>query len=112
VPEHYALHFAPDFNTDTFAGDETIHVRLRTPSNHVTLHAAEIDFHEVTITSAGRSQSARQARHPDHQTDTPTAPTPLDAGPASIHVTYTGYLTNKLRGFYLSRANNRKYAIT
>jgi puromycin-sensitive aminopeptidase len=112
VPEHYALHFAPDFNTDTFAGDETIHVRLRTPSDHVTLHAAEIDFHEVTITSAGRSQSARQARDTKHQTVTLTVPTRLDAGPASIHITYTGYLNNQLRGFYLSRANNRKYAIT
>jgi aminopeptidase N len=39
-------------------------------------------------------------------------PIRLGAGPASIHITYTGHLNNKLRGFYLSRANNRKYAIT
>jgi hypothetical protein len=50
-PEHYDLHFAPDFKTDTFAGDETISVRLTQPSDQITLHAAEIDFDEVTITA-------------------------------------------------------------
>jgi len=112
VPEHYDLHFAPDFNTDTFTGDETITVRLMGPSDHITLHAAEIEFQEVTITAAGRSQAARQTRDTEHETVTFTVPTRLGAGPASIHITYTGYLNNKLRGFYLSRANNRKYAIT
>ena len=34
------------------------------------------------------------------------------AGPATIAIRYTGQLNDKLRGFYLSRANNREYAIT
>ena len=36
----------------------------------------------------------------------------IPAGPAIIHVTYTGILNDKLRGFYRSEANGRKYAVT
>ena len=39
-------------------------------------------------------------------------PQPLPAGPATIPITYTGILNDKLRGFYLSKANGRKYAVT
>ncbi len=36
----------------------------------------------------------------------------LPEGPASIHIAYTGRLNDKLRGFYLSTNNGRKYAVT
>lgn len=111
-PDHYELHFAPDFQTDTFAGEETIDVRLAEPSDHITLHAAEIDFHVVTITAGGRAQTAAFTRDPRHETVTLSVPARLAAGPATIHTTYTGYLNHKLRGLYLSTSNNRKYAIT
>lgn len=112
VPEHYDLHFVPDLAKDTFAGDETIRVRLTEPSNHIILHAAEIDFREVTITAGDRSQTASVTRDPAHELVTFTVPARLAAGPAAIHVTYTGFLNNKLRGFYISTANHRKYAVT
>ena len=111
-PTHYGLHFAPDFKTDTFAGEETIDVRLTDPSDHITLHAVDIDFHNVTITTGDRAQTATLTRDAPRETVTFTVPARLPAGPASIHITYTGYLNNRLRGLYLSRANNRKYAIT
>ena len=39
-------------------------------------------------------------------------PATIPAGRASIHITYTGILNDKLRGFYLSKANGRRYAVT
>ena len=36
----------------------------------------------------------------------------MAAGPATIRITYTGILNDKLRGFYLSKANGRKYAVS
>jgi len=41
-----------------------------------------------------------------------TVPQPIPAGPAAIAITYTGVLNDKLRGFYISNANNRSYAVT
>jgi aminopeptidase N len=36
----------------------------------------------------------------------------MAAGPATIRIEYTGVLNDKLRGFYISRANGRKYAVS
>ena len=41
-----------------------------------------------------------------------TVPVRLPAGPATIRITYTGLLNDKLRGFYLSKANGRSYAVS
>jgi aminopeptidase N len=112
IPEHYDLWFAPDFTTDTFRGRETIRVRLAMPARSITLHAAEIDFKEVRIESDGRAQVAAVTLTPEDETATLTVPRELPAGPASIHITYAGILNDKLRGFYLSKANGRKYAVS
>jgi aminopeptidase N/puromycin-sensitive aminopeptidase len=34
------------------------------------------------------------------------------AGPAEIHIFFAGILNDKLRGFYLSQSERRKYAVT
>ena len=36
----------------------------------------------------------------------------IPAGPAVIDIKYRGILNDQLRGFYLSQANNRRYAVT
>ena len=108
VPEAYTLWFAPDLNTDTFRGRETIEVQLREPAKSITLHAAEIEFQEVRV--AG--QTATVTTNADQETATFSVPREIAAGPARIEVTYTGILNDKLRGFYLSKANGRKYAVS
>ena len=112
VPESYMLWFAPDLQKDTFRGRETIAVHLKEPAAAITLHAAEIQFGEVRIEAGGRMQTARVTLDEKTETATFTVPQQLAAGPATIHVTYTGILNDKLRGFYRSEANGRKYAVT
>ncbi len=36
----------------------------------------------------------------------------LPAGAATVHIKYTGHLNDKLRGFYLSTYNGRKYEVS
>ena len=55
VPDHYALSFAPDFQKDNFRGRVTIDVQVKQATTEVTLHAAEITFQSVRITSGGRT---------------------------------------------------------
>jgi aminopeptidase N len=112
VPEHYDIHLVPDFATDTFAGKVTITVRLTQPTPTITLHAAEIDFQEVSIAANGTRQAASVTLDPDKDTATLTVPQTMPNGEASIAIRYTGRLNDQLRGFYLSRANGRDYAIT
>ena len=112
LPDHYAIHLSPDFITDDFRGEETIQVRLLEPASRVTLHAAEIEFQDAGITSRDRMQPASVSLDASAETATFTVAEPLQAGPATLHIRFVGHLNDKLRGFYLSRANNRKYAVT
>jgi aminopeptidase N len=112
VPEHYTLWFAPDLEKETFRGRETIRVQVRAATRTITLHAAEIEFGEVTIAAGGRSQTAQVSLDPKSETATLTVAQEIPAGEAALQITYSGLLNDKLRGFYLSRANGRKYAVT
>src|SRR6185503_15527273 len=112
IPEHYTLWFAPDLAKATFRGRETIRVQLKSPAAAVTLHAAEIEFVEATIEAGGAAQTARVTLDAKAETATLTVPRQLPAGPATIRITYTGILNDKLRGFYLSKANGRSYAVS
>src|SRR6266550_3570512 len=112
TPTHYNLWFAPDLQNATFRGRETIDVTVPNPTSSITLNAAEIQFQNVTVTSAGRTQTARVTLNEKSEMATLTVPRPLPKGAASIQIAYTGILNDKLRGFYLSKANGRRYAVS
>jgi puromycin-sensitive aminopeptidase len=112
IPNHYSLWLAPDFQKDTFRGRETIKVEIKQPATVITIHAAEIQFDRVRVAAAGKTQDAKVSLNEKAETATFTIPRPVPAGPATIEIAYTGILNDKLRGFYLSKANGRKYAVT
>jgi aminopeptidase N len=113
VPDSYKLVFAPDFSNNTFEGEETIQVRLQEASSAIVLNAAEIEFHEVTVTSLSKTEQAKVLLDQDRQTATFSLAKPLTAGPATLHIRYTGMLNDQLRGFYLGKDDQgRKYAAT
>src|SRR6266536_1779717 len=93
IPEHYDLHLTPDLSNDTFEGDVRIRVQVQQPTASSTLHAVV-------------------ALDPDLETATLTVPRPLPSGAATIAIRYSSVLNDQLRGFYLSRGNNRNYATT
>jgi len=111
-PESYDLKFEPNLASATFSGDEIIHVRLRRPASSITLHSAEIQFKEATITAGGSLQTASVSSDDKNETATLTVPNVIPADTADIHIRYTGILNDKLRGFYLSATSRRRYAVT
>jgi aminopeptidase N len=112
LPENYQLTLSPNFQTDKFEGDETIQVQVAQSTSKIMLNAAELTFGEATVTQNGSTQTAQVATDPKSETATLTVPQALAAGPATIHIHYTGILNNELRGFYLSQVGNRKYGVT
>ena len=112
VPDHYTLWFAPDLDKETFRGRESIRVQVKTATRTITLHAAEVEFGDVTIAAGNRTQTAQVTLEPKTETATLTVPQEIPAGTATLQIAYTGLLNDKLRGFYLSRANGRRYAVT
>ncbi len=81
------------------------------PTSEITLNAVDIDFHEVTITSGGATQKAKVTPEKEKEMVVLTVEKPLAAGPATIHITYTGILNDEMRGLYLGKDDQgRKYA--
>src|SRR5271165_5030098 len=111
-PNHYALTVQMNFANNTYDGDETIDLTLTKPSNTITLNAVEIDFHEVTATAGGQTQTAKVSSDEKNETATFAVDKPLPAGAATVHIKYTGHLNDKLRGFYLSTYKGRKYEVS
>jgi aminopeptidase N/puromycin-sensitive aminopeptidase len=113
VPENYKLSLTPDLEKATFEGDETISIRVLKATSEITLNAADIDFHEVTIASGGALQKAKVTAEKDKEMVVLTVQKRLSAGPATVHITYSGILNGEMRGFYLGKDDQgRKYAAT
>jgi aminopeptidase N len=113
VPENYKLSFAPDFAKDNFAGEETIQLRVLKTTPQIVLNSAQIDFENATITSVGTTQTATITLDKEKEMATLAFDKPIAAGPATLHIVYTGILNNELRGFYLGKDHEgRKYAVT
>jgi aminopeptidase N len=112
TPVHYDITVAPDLAAATFAGDETIRISLTAPSSTVVLNAAEITFEEVSISANRRTQKPDVKLDAANEQATFSVPAALPAGEAEIRIKYTGILNDQLRGLYLSKANNRRYAVT
>jgi aminopeptidase N len=111
-PEHYDLAFDVDLVGARFAGTETIHVQLSEPARRIVLHALELEFDRVEILAGGEVQPAAVRAQPTTETVALVVPKAIPAGPAEIRLRYRGRLNQNLRGFYLSTAGNRRYAVT
>jgi aminopeptidase N len=113
APDSYRLTFAPDFATNKFDGEETIQIRVFKTTTDIVLHALEIDFQDVSISSASGTEKAKVALDKTNQTATFSVSKAIEPGPATMHIRYRGILNNELRGFYIGKDDqNRKYAAT
>ncbi len=112
VPESYDLTLEPDLAKATFSGEEVIHVTVSKPTTAVTLHSAELEFQQVTITAGGTQQTATASFDPNSEQAALTVAKELGKGPAEIHIRFSGTLNGQVHGFYLSQTKRRRYAVT
>jgi aminopeptidase N len=112
VPSHYQITLTPDLKSATFTGEETIDVRVLKPTSNIVLNAAEIKFGDVSVTAGSATQAAKVTTDEKAEMATLALPNAVPAGPATIHITFTGTLNDQLRGFYLSKTKRRNYAVT
>jgi aminopeptidase N/puromycin-sensitive aminopeptidase len=112
-PDNYKLSFTPDLDKATFEGDETISLHILKPTSEITLNSADIEYHDVSITSGGTTQKAKVSPLKEKEMVVLAVEKPLAAGPATVHITYSGILNNEMRGLYLGKDDQgRKYAAT
>src|SRR6201981_625856 len=112
TPENYQLTIDVNLDKESLRGSETIAIHVPKGASTIVWNAAEITFAEATITAGGKTQTAKVTPDEDKQMATLAFEQPLAAGAATLHIRYTGILNGQLRGLYLSKANNRKYAVS
>ncbi len=112
IPDHYQITLIPDLKNATFAGEETIDVRVLKPTSNIVLNSAEIKFAEALVTSGKSTQTAKVSTDAKAEMATLAVANAVPAGPATIRIKFSGTLNDQLRGFYLSKTKVRNYAVT
>jgi len=107
VPRAYRLVLTPDLAAATFAGDVEIDVTITEPVTSITLNAAElaITFAELNERDADAGYAlAPGAVDLDEAEERAVLrfPETLTPGEATLHLSFTGILNDKLHGFYRS----------
>ncbi|MGB3734839.1 MAG: M1 family metallopeptidase [Ilumatobacter sp.] len=98
VPLRYDVRLRPSFDDATFTGSVTIDLAVETPTDAIVLNAIELDIESVTLD--GESVDHSLDASTERMTITPAST--LEAGDASLTITFAGILNDKLRGFYRS----------
>ncbi len=103
-PLNYDLKLAPDLESFTFEGSQTISVEVKRPTKRIELNCVEIEIHsaEVSDNDTGGWQTADVSYDEDRETATLSLQDDLNAGMAEIRMRFSGELNDKLRGFYRS----------
>jgi aminopeptidase N len=112
VPVHYGITFTPDLKAATFTGVETIDVTVKEAVKSITLNSAEITFDSISVSAAGKQQTAAVSLDKEKEQATFAFANEIPAGKAELSIKYTGILNGELRGFYLSKTARRNYAVT
>jgi puromycin-sensitive aminopeptidase len=103
VPERYELTLSPDLDEAIFSGESRVRVRVVVPVGEIVHNAVELDIHsaELTDDSGARLEGTVSFDEPEQRAvirlDGTAAP-----GVWHLHLTFTGTLNDKLRGFYRS----------
>ena len=103
VPTHYAVALVPHAATSSFDGTVTIALDIKQATSTLTLNAADLVFHNVSI-SAGPSQPPLAASHiavdAAQQTATFSFDHPLQPGSYQLQMTYSGSIGTQANGLF------------
>ena len=120
-PRKYHLRLQPDLDTFTFSGDQTVDIDMLEPTASIVLNAVDLEIQSATVTMKGLGQGldlTAEGISLDPATETATLRfgSELPVGPASLEMSFTGVLNDKLLGFYRSeyvdQEGNTRYLAT
>ncbi|MCO8129238.1 M1 family metallopeptidase [Acidimicrobiia bacterium EGI L10123] len=101
-PERYDLRLAPDLATSTFRGAASVTLDVGSPTAELVCNAAELDVSEAWVDLDGRRIDGEIHLDADLEQLRVALPETLPGGTATLHLTFSGVLNDRLRGFYRS----------
>ena len=103
VPRAYDLRLTPDLSSFTFDGEVAISIELSAPTREITLNTIELEIKDALIRHAdGEPVSGSPSYDTAAETVTITFPSELRPGDATLWMSFSGILNDRLRGFYRS----------
>jgi alanyl aminopeptidase len=113
APLHYALHLTIDPRRDRFDGEARIRVRLAKASDHVWLHAQQMDIRAVRATdAAGAAVEAKAVTHGDTGVLEVRFAHRLPAQEVELAFDYDAPFNGQLEGVYKVKVGDDAYAVT
>src|SRR5215472_4247414 len=112
IPESYKLFLDPRINEGRFSGEETISVRVTEPLTEIVLNSLDLEISLAEITVGGKTEQAKVTYDRPSEMVRLSLPGSVASGPATLHLKFSGKLTESLRGLYLSKSPRRMYAVT
>lgn len=102
-PERYELTLRPDLDASRFSGEEKVQVKIAEPIDEIRLNSAELEIISAELIDDAGNQLSGTVTH-DEEAEVATIALSGTAQPGSLvlHLTFTGMLNDKLRGFYRS----------
>ena len=102
-PEHYQLTFTVRLGEGTFAGDERVHLVVHEPTGEIVLNAVDLEISDAEVIAAdGTILPATVELRPLEERAVVRLAEPAAAGTATLHLAFSGVLSDRLHGVYRS----------
>jgi puromycin-sensitive aminopeptidase len=102
IPDHYDITLDVDPERDTFDGKVGIDIRILEPVDQIVVNAAELDFHDVALSSGSGPIAVVDVIHDERERATLMLEQEVDPGSYRIDIGYRGILNDQLNGLYRS----------
>jgi len=99
VPEEYSIRVTPDIEKRTFAGSETVKLKVTQPVRQVVLNAVEMKIDRAVIDGKPIAESGIKL-DPKQETLTLTLEKELPAGPHELELSFAGKINQQGQGLY------------
>jgi aminopeptidase N len=88
-----------------FVGDENVTLQVKSATKNITLHALEIVVKTASVTQHGKTVATLTNQTKDATTERVSLDfdNEIAPGDATLHLTFTGELNDKMAGFYRSK---------
>ena len=96
LPSQYQVSLSPTLDDASFTGSVTISAEATQAVNEIVLNAIELDIHSVEVNGSPVAFSLNE------ELERLIIDAAVSPGPITLHISFTGTLNDKLRGFYRS----------
>ena len=96
LPSQYQVSLSPTLDDASFTGSVTISAEATQVVNEIVLNAIELDIHSVEVNGSPVAFSLNE------ELERLIIDAAVSPGPITLHISFTGTLNDKLRGFYRS----------